>query len=60
MMKDSLAIPVDHIEKVIYLIRGERVIPDSDLAELYDVQTTALNQALRRNRERFLLISCSN
>jgi hypothetical protein len=46
-------IPVERIEKSIYLIRGERVMLDSDLAALYEVTTKVLNQAVRRNRERF-------
>jgi hypothetical protein len=41
------------IEKAIYLIRGEKVMLDRDLAELYQVQTKALNQAVRRNLDRF-------
>ena len=41
------------IEKAIYLIRGEKVMLDRDLANLYGVSTAALNQAVRRNRERF-------
>ncbi|MDQ3667131.1 MAG: ORF6N domain-containing protein, partial [Acidobacteriota bacterium] len=36
-----------------FLIRGERVMLDFDLATLYQVTTKALNQAVRRNRERF-------
>jgi len=52
-MKHSSLIPVDRIEKAIFLIRGEKVMLDRDLAELYQVTTAALNQALRRNRERF-------
>ena len=43
----------EKIEKAIYYIRGEKVMLDSDLAELYQVQTKALNQAVRRNRDRF-------
>jgi hypothetical protein len=35
------------------VIRGEKVMLDRDLAKLYDVTTAALNQAVRRNRERF-------
>lgn len=46
-------VPAERIESRIYLIRGEKVILDSDLAELYGVTTKALNQAVRRNRERF-------
>lgn len=49
----SLAIPIERIEKAILLIRGERVMLDADLAELYSVTTKALNQAVRRNRNRF-------
>ena len=44
---------IEKIEKSIYLIRGEKVMLDTDLAELYEVQTKALNQAVRRNRDRF-------
>jgi len=53
-MKDSNLIPVERIEKAIYLIRGEKVMLDRDLAALYGVTTSALKQAARRNRERFL------
>jgi hypothetical protein len=52
-MRDSIMIPVERIEKAIYLIRGEKVMLDRDLAELYEVTTAGLNQAVRRNRERF-------
>src|SRR5215211_322712 len=52
MSKTNL-ISRDKIENVIYLIRGEKVMLDRDLAILYDVSTAALNQAVRRNRERF-------
>ncbi len=45
-------IPVERIEKLIYLIRGHKVMIDSDLAELYGVTTGALNQALKRNIDR--------
>jgi len=46
-------VPVEVIEKKILLIRGQKVILDRDLAELYDVETRALNQAVTRNRKRF-------
>jgi ORF6N domain-containing protein len=52
MSKTNL-ISIEKIEKAIYLIRGEKVMLDRDLANLYDVSTAALNQAVRRNRERF-------
>jgi hypothetical protein len=41
------------VENVIYTVRGERVILDADLAKLYGVETRVLNQAVRRNREKF-------
>ncbi len=50
---DSLLIPIEHIASQIYLIRGEKVMLDSDLAALYGIPTKALNQAVSRNRERF-------
>ena len=41
------------IEHAIFTIRGERVILDADLARVYGVETKVLNQAVRRNREKF-------
>lgn len=41
------------IENMIYVIRGHRVMFDSDLAKLYGVETKALNQSVKRNIERF-------
>jgi hypothetical protein len=41
------------IEAMIFIIRGIRVMLDSDLAKLYEVETKVLNQAVRRNLERF-------
>lgn len=46
-------IPVEFIESKIYLIRGCKVMLDSDLAQLYRVPTKVLNQAVRRNLLRF-------
>jgi hypothetical protein len=46
-------IPVERIERSIFLLRGEKVMIDGDLAELYGVETRILNQAVRRNSERF-------
>ncbi len=43
----------DNIRNKIYTIRGVQVMIDSDLAELYDVETRVLNQAVKRNRSRF-------
>ena len=42
-----------NIERHIYLIRGLKVMRDSDLAELYGVRTQDLNKAVKRNAERF-------
>ena len=41
------------IKNLIYVIRGQQVMLDSDLAELYQVETKVFNQAVRRNMERF-------
>jgi hypothetical protein len=46
-------IPVEMIERKIYLIRGHKVMIDSDLAELYGVKTKVLIQAVKRNAQRF-------
>ncbi|MEN3329701.1 MAG: hypothetical protein V7638_4508 [Acidobacteriota bacterium] len=49
----SVDVPVQLIERRIYLIRGHKVMLDVDLAELYGVPTKALNQQVQRNRKRF-------
>jgi len=49
----SQLIPVELIEKRILLIRGQKVMLDADLAEMYGVETRALNQAVKRNLDRF-------
>jgi hypothetical protein len=53
MKTDLIKIPVERVEKAIFLIRGQKVMLDRDLAELYGVETRTLNQSVRRNRERF-------
>lgn len=50
-----LATPEEQIARSILVIRGQRVIIDSDLAILYGVQAKALLQAVRRNKDRFPL-----
>jgi hypothetical protein len=51
---DSQAlVPVDQIERSIHVIRGQRAMPDFDLAKLYGIPTFVLNQAVKRNRDRF-------
>jgi hypothetical protein len=52
MAKDVL-IPAERIEKVILLIRGHKVMVDTDLANLYGVSTKRLNEQVRRNLARF-------
>jgi len=49
----SEIIPQELIEKKIFLIRGQKVMLDRDLAVLYGVETRTLNQAVRRNIKRF-------
>ena len=46
-------IPIERIENKIFIIRGLKVLIDRDLAELYGVPTFVLNQAVKRNFERF-------
>ena len=46
-------VPIEKITGKIFMIRGEKVMLDRDLAELYKVETRALNQAVSRNIERF-------
>ena len=43
----------ENLSTLIYFVRGERVLLDADLAQLYGVEARALNQAVARNRERF-------
>src|SRR5436189_6361843 len=51
--RDSLLVPAAFIERRIYHIRGQKVMLDSDLADLYQVTTGNLNLAVRRNLDRF-------
>ena len=50
--KDSI-IPIERVEQCIYVIRGQKVILDADLARIYGVSTARLNQQVRRNRKKF-------
>ena len=45
--------PTERIEQSIFLLRGQKVMVDDDLAELYDIPVKVLNQAVKRNRDRF-------
>jgi hypothetical protein len=51
--KRASVIPLERIEQTIYLIRGEKVMLDTDLAKLYGVETRVLVQAVKRNIDRF-------
>lgn len=53
MKKDSVVMPLEIIERKIYLVRGIKIMLDSDLAFLYGVQTKVLIQAIKRNKDRF-------
>ena len=44
---------VQRIERLIHVIRNQKVMLDADLAELYGVETRVLKQAVRRNKKRF-------
>jgi hypothetical protein len=53
MTNEQSVIPLEHVERSILLIRGEKVMLDADLAVIYGVPTKALNQAVKRNIDRF-------
>lgn len=50
---DALPSPPGHPERRIYLVRGQQVMLDADVAQLFGTQTRLLNQAVNRNRARF-------
>ena len=51
--KKSATAQIDHLEQVIYEVRGQKVMLDADLASVYGVTTARLNQQVKRNQERF-------
>jgi len=53
MSKYRSLIPVEHIERSILLIRGQKVMLTTDLAEIYQVEPRVLVQAVKRNIARF-------
>jgi hypothetical protein len=53
MSKTLAVIPLERIHQTIYLLRGEKVMLDRDLAALYGVTTGNLNKAVKRNTQRF-------
>ena len=52
-MSEKLIIPDEVVISKIYYIRDQKVMLDSDLAELYEVETRVLNQQVKRNLDRF-------
>jgi len=52
-MKPLVIVPTEHVAPLIVVIRGQRVLLDSDLAKLYGVTTTRLNEQVKRNLDRF-------
>jgi ORF6N domain len=52
-MSKAISISKTIIESKIYLIRGQKVMLDSDLAEMYGVETKVLKQAVKRNMDKF-------
>src|SRR4029079_7044975 len=52
-MSERALVPVERIARAIHKLRGHNVMLDSDLAGLYHVPVKVLNQAVKRNRERF-------
>jgi hypothetical protein len=50
---DKLPVRAELIDRRIYIVRGKKVMLDSDLAELYQVETRVLIQAVKRNFDRF-------
>jgi len=52
-MRNEEIVPVERVERVIYLIRGQKVMLDRDLGALYGVDTKVLKQAVKRNLRRF-------
>jgi ABC-type uncharacterized transport system ATPase subunit len=59
-MGKGSVVDIQRIEALIYLIRGQKVMLDADLAVLYGVETRVLKQAVRRNRNRSPVILCSS
>ena len=53
MKANEALVHTERIQALILMIRGHKVLLDRDLAVLYSVETRALNQAVRRNRDRF-------
>ncbi len=53
LMPTTTIIPIKRIENAIYVLRGQKIMLDEDLAELYEIPVMRLNEQVRRNSERF-------
>ncbi len=53
MNEPCSVLPAERIERAIFVIRGQKVMLNTELAELYGVEPKVLVQAVKRNRERF-------
>jgi hypothetical protein len=53
MRKTNSSLPVERVENRILIVRGQKVLLDRDLAAIYDAETRTLNQAIKRNKDRF-------
>jgi hypothetical protein len=52
-VKRAVSVPIEHISRAILILRGHRVLLDSELAALYGVTTKRLNEQVKRNAKRF-------
>ncbi len=52
-MSDSVIVPLERIQNRILVVRGQRVLLDADLAEIYGVPTKRLNEQVKRNAKKF-------
>ena len=52
-LEDAMNFEIEQIKEMIFVIRGQKVMLDSDLAKLYGVETKRLNEQVRRNLDRF-------
>ena len=52
-MENKSLIPTEKIDRAILFLRGQKIMLDSDLAEIYGVKTSRLNEQVKRNKDRF-------
>jgi hypothetical protein len=52
-MTNKSLVPKEKIDRAILFIRGQKVMLDTDLAEIYGIQTRRLNEQVKRNKDRF-------